>query len=54
MERSFAAIAVSIILVNIISVYGDLPVVCPQCDPNWTPFPNMISGLVGYNIVRGK
>eukprot|EP00111_Clytia_hemisphaerica_P008633 TCONS_00025229-protein len=30
---------------------GDLPILCPQCDPNWTPFPNMVSGLVGYNIV---
>eukprot|EP00111_Clytia_hemisphaerica_P012108 TCONS_00035571-protein len=33
---------------------GDrLPIYCEQCDPNWTPFPNMVSGLVGYNIVRG-
>ena len=32
-----------------------LPTTCtgPECDPNWTPFPNMVYALRGYNIRRG-
>ena len=32
-----------------------LPTTCtgPECDPNWTPFPNMVFALRGYNIRRG-
>ena len=33
----------------------DLPTICTgeYCDPNWTPFPNMVSGLRGYNLATG-
>jgi len=45
-----------IVLLHIVLVYTeDLPTTCigDQCDPNWTPFPNMVSGLRGYNLASG-
>jgi len=49
------AIQQALILLALVFLFvdADLPVTCPQCDPNWTPFPNMVSGLRGYNLVTG-
>ena len=32
---------------------GELQLTCKYCDPNWTPFPNMIAAMRGYNLPYG-
>ena len=32
---------------------GELQLTCEHCDPNWTPFPNMVAAMRGYNLLYG-
>ena len=32
---------------------GELQLTCQHCNPNWTPFPNLVAAMRGYNLLYG-